>query len=241
MTRLLAALAFLTRVPILPMGRSFEASEVGRAALFFPLVGAAIGLVQLGVFRLLKPHLPSLVIAVLVVALSAWVTRGLHLDGLADFADGLGGGSTREDALRIMRDPAVGAFGVVALVLVLVVKIAAMDALPSPEALVLAPALARWTAVPIGFFLPYARESEGLGAAMTRGTGRFELLGSTVLAVSLTLFFPLKLALVSWTAVVLVSLLVGKIARRRLGGMTGDVLGANVELAEASVLVAALC
>ena len=238
MSRLLAALAFLTRVPI---GKSFEGSEVGRAALFFPLIGAAIGVVQLGVFLLLKPHLPSLVVAVLVVALSAWVTRGLHLDGLADFADGLGGGSTREDALRIMRDPAVGAFGVIALVLVLGVKIAAVDALASAEALVLAAALARWTAVPAGFFLPYARESEGLGAAMTGGTGRFELLGSTVLAVAISLLFPLKLALVSWVAVLLVSLLVGAIARRRFGGMTGDVLGANVELAEASVLVAALC
>ena len=142
---------------------------MGRAALVFPLIGAAIGVLQLGVFRLLKPHLPSLVVAVLVVALSAWVTRGLHLDGLADFADGLGGGSTREDALRILRDPAVGAFGAIALVLVLTLKIAAVDALPSAGVLVLAPALARWTAVPLGYFLPYAREGTGLGAAMTGG------------------------------------------------------------------------
>lgn len=238
MMRLLVALAFLTRVPV---RKSFGASDVGRAALLFPLIGAAIGLVQLGVFRLLKPHLPSLPIAVLVVALSAWMTRGLHLDGLADFADGLGGGSTREDALRIMRDPAVGAFGVVALFLLLATKIAAIDALSSGEALVLAPALSRWTAVPVAYFLPYARQGQGLGAAMTSGTGFLELLGSAVLAVSLCLFFPLRLALLSWTAVLLVSLLVGVVARRRLGGMTGDVLGANVELAEASVLLVALC
>lgn len=238
MTRLLAALAFLTRVPI---RRSFEGVEVGRAALFFPLVGAGIGLLQLGALRLMKPHLPSLVVAVLVVALSAWVTRGLHLDGLADFADGLGGGSTREDALRIMRDPAVGAFGVIALVLVLAVKIASVEALPSAEALVLAPTLARWTAVAVGFFLPYARGSAGLGAAMTGGAGRFELLGLTVLAAAISLLFPWSLAVLSWAAVLIVSLLVGAIARRRLGGMTGDVLGANVEIAESCALVAALC
>jgi cobalamin 5'-phosphate synthase/cobalamin synthase len=237
MIRLLAAIAFLTRVPI---RGSFEGSEVGRAALFFPLVGAGIGLVQLGALRLMKPHLPSLVVAVLVVALSAWVTRGLHLDGLADFADGLGGGSTREVALRIMRDPAVGAFGVIVLVLVLAVKIASIDGLRAPEALVLAPALARWTAVPVGYFLPYARES-GLGAAMTGGRGRFELLGSTVLAAAISSLFPWKVAVLSWSAALLVSLLVGAIARRRLGGQTGDVLGANVELVEASALVAALC
>ena len=238
MTRLLAAIAFLTRIPI--RGR-FDAAEVGRAALFFPLVGAGIGLLQLGVLRLLKPHLPSRAAAVLVVALSAFLTRGLHLDGLADFADGLGGGATREAALRIMRDPAVGAFGVIALVLVLALKIAAVDALASPPALVLAPALARWTAVPLGFFLPDARESAGLGSAMTAGAGRFELAGATVLAIALSLLFPWKLALFSWTAALLASLFVGTIARRRLGGMTGDVLGANVELAEAAALTAALC
>jgi cobalamin 5'-phosphate synthase/cobalamin synthase len=241
MTRLLAALAFLTRVPVSPFHKSFDASEVGRAALVFPLIGAAIGLLQLGAFQLLRPHLPSLLTAVLVVALSAWVTRGLHLDGLADFADGLGGGATRDDALRIMRDPAVGAFGVIALVLVLAVKIAAVDALSSGNALVLASALSRWSAVPLGVLLPYAREGGGLGAAMTGGAGRFELFGSTALALSLSFFVPLTFALRSWVAVLLVSLLVGAMARRRLGGMTGDVLGANVELAETSVLVAALC
>jgi adenosylcobinamide-GDP ribazoletransferase len=238
MIRFLAALAFLTRLPV---RRSFDAAEIGRAALFFPMVGAGIGLLQLGVYRMLKPYLPTLVVAVLVVALSAWATRGLHLDGLADFADGLGGGATREEALRIMRDPAVGAFGVIALVMVLALKIAAVAALPSGGALVLASALSRWSAVPLGYFLPYAREGSGLGAAMTVGTGRFELFGSTLLAASLSFFFAPRTALFSWAFVLLASLLVGVIARRRLGGMTGDVLGANVAIAEASVLVAALC
>ncbi len=214
---------------------------MGRAALFFPLVGAGVGLLQLGVYRILKPYLPSLVVAVLLVALSAWVTRGLHLDGLADFADGLGGGATREEALRILRDPAVGAFGVIALVLLLMLKIAAVDALGSDGVLVLAPALSRWSAVPLGYFLPYAREGTGLGAAMASGLRRFELVGATILAVSLSLFYPPRLALLSWAFVFVVSVLVGTIAKRRLGGMTGDVLGANVELSEATILVAALC
>lgn len=238
MTRLLAAFAFLTRLPI---RRSFDAATVGRAALFFPLVGAGLGLLQLGVYRMLRPHLPSLVTAVLVVALSAWATRGLHLDGLADLADGLGGGATREEALRIMRDPAVGAFGVVALVLVLALKIAAVAALPSGEGLVLAPALSRWSAVPLGYFLPYAREGSGLGAAMSSGARRFELLGATLFAAGISLFYPPRAALLSWALVLVVSVVVGTVSRRRLGGMTGDVLGANVEIAEAAVLVAALC
>jgi cobalamin 5'-phosphate synthase/cobalamin synthase len=238
MTRILAALAFLTRIPV---RESFDAAAVGRAAIFFPLVGAAIGLLQLGLHRALKPHVPALVVAVLVVSLSAWLTRGLHLDGLADFADGLGGGATRERRLQIMRDPAVGAFGVVALVLVLALKIAAIASLASGAALVLASALSRWSAVPLGCLLPYAREGAGLGAAMAKSAGRLELLAATLLAVSVSLFFEARLALFSWGFVVLASLFVGTLAKRSLGGMTGDVLGASVEIAEASVLVAALC
>jgi cobalamin 5'-phosphate synthase/cobalamin synthase len=213
---------------------------MGRAALFFPLIGGAIGLLQLGAFRLLKGNLPPLVAAVGIVALSAWVTRGLHLDGLADLADGLGGGASREDALRIQRDPAVGAFGVVALVLLLALKIAAVGALRSGEPLVLAAALSRWTVVVLGFILPSARE-EGLGAAMKRGSGSLELFGASLLAAALSCLFPLRLALLSWAAAAAVSAVVGALAMKRLGGATGDVLGANVELAEASVLVAALC
>jgi cobalamin 5'-phosphate synthase/cobalamin synthase len=239
MIRFLAALAFLTRVPI---RRGFPSSDVARAALFFPVIGAGIGCLQLVTFRLLKPYLPSLVLAVLVVALSAWASRGLHLDGLADFADGLGGGATREEVLRIMRDPAVGAFGAVTIFLVLAIKIAAVDALDAQAALVVAPALARWSTVPLGSLLPYARagENSGLGSAMTRAGG-VELAGATVFSIALSFLLPWRLVLGSWAAVLLVTGVVGAIARRRIGGMTGDVLGANAELAEASVLVAALC
>ncbi len=91
MSRLLAAIAFLTRVPI---RRPFTTEDVGRAAVFFPLVGAGIGAAQLGLWKLLDATLPPLLLAVLVVSFSAWATRGLHLDGLADFFDGLGGGRT---------------------------------------------------------------------------------------------------------------------------------------------------
>ena len=90
MKRLLAALAFLTRVPI---KTAFTAEDVGRASIFFPVVGVGIGALQLGLWKLASPHLTSFVDAVLVVTLSAWLTRALHLDGLADFADGLGGGA----------------------------------------------------------------------------------------------------------------------------------------------------
>lgn len=238
MTRLLAAVAFLTRVPV---RRPFDGADVGRSTLFFPAVGAALGLAQLGLFLGLGRRLPPLVTATLVVAFSAWSTRAMHLDGLADFADGLGGGFQRERALEVMRDPRVGAFGATALVLVLVVKVAAIAALAAPLALVLAPTLARWASVPLGFFLPYARkEGAGLGAALTDHVGLVELFGASACVALVALLTSVELAAPCLLAALAVTALTGLVARRRLAGVTGDVLGANVELAEAAALVAAV-
>lgn len=209
---------------------------MGRAAFFFPVVGAGIGLLELGAFLLLAPRLPSLLTAVLIVAFSAWLTRGFHLDGLADFADGIGGGRDREDSLRIMRDPSVGAFGVTALVLVLAAKIAAVDALSTPEALVLAPALARFTIVPLCLYLPDARAGGGLASSITAHVGLVDVAIATIVSTALVLLLAPRKGAVSFVAVVLVSIIVGSLARKRLGGVTGDVLGANVELSETLVL-----
>lgn len=232
MSRLLAAIAFLTRVPI---RRPFTTEDVGRAAVFFPLVGAGIGAAQLGLWKLLDATLPPLLLAVLVVSFSAWATRGLHLDGLADFFDGLGGGRTREDVLRIMRDSCIGAFGAIALVLVLFTKVAAIEGLVLWQALVLAPVLSRWSVVLLGFMLPYARES----AAPSSHFGKGELFGATVMLAAGCFLAP-RLAATMGVSVLVVSLIVGAIARRRLGGVTGDVMGANLELAEAAALLVAV-
>ena len=233
MSRLLAAIAFLTRVPI---RRPFTTEDVGRAAVFFPLVGAGIGAAQLGLWKLLDATLPPLLLAVLVVSFSAWATRGLHLDGLADFFDGLGGGRTREDVLRIMRDSRIGAFGAIALVLVLFTKVAAIEgaALVLWQALVLAPVFSRWSVVLLGFMLPYARES----AAPSPHFGKGELFGATVMLAAACFLAP-RLAATMGVSVLVVSLIVGAIARRRIGGVTGDVMGANIEIAEAAALLVA--
>lgn len=230
MRRALAAVAFLTRIPI---RTAFTTEDVGRAAVFFPLVGAGMGLLQFGVWTLAGAHLSGLLTATLVVTFSAWMTRGLHLDGLADFVDGLGGGRTRDDVLRIMKDSRIGAFGAIALVVGLVLKIAAIEALKSPEALIVAPALSRFSAVALSFALPYVRP----GVAAPAGhVGVFELAGATLLSAGLVAFLGhMELAV----AVVAVSVIVGLIAKRRIGGVTGDVLGANIEMAETAALVIA--
>jgi adenosylcobinamide-GDP ribazoletransferase len=257
MKRLFAAIAFLTRAP-LPAGWQFNAADVGRATLFFPLVGAGLGALGAATLFALAwrvpaadgdaPNglwLPPVLAAVLLVTLGAWLTGALHLDGLADMADGFGGGRTREDVLRIMRDHVIGAYGAAALILLISIKVAALSALIERGAaapyLILAPTLGRWATVPLGQFLPYARREEGgLGAAATDHVGWYELTGATVLAGTLTLFVAGWRGVLCWAGVIAVTLFNARLCRRRVGGVTGDTLGANTEVCEATVLIIAV-
>jgi cobalamin 5'-phosphate synthase/cobalamin synthase len=257
MKRLLTALAFLTRAP-LPSRWEFDAVDVGRATVLFPLVGAALGVINvliLYVFRLHislglhftvgSPWLPAPVIAVLLVTISAWMTGAMHLDGLADMADGFGGGRNREDVLRIMRDHVIGAYGAVALILLVFIKVMTLSSLIERGAaapyLIIAPALARWTSVPLGRFLPYARrENGGLGAAITEHVGWFELVAASLLAGIGTLYLASWRGAVCWLAVIAVTSLNAAVCMRRIGGVTGDTLGANVEVCESIVLLGAV-
>jgi len=143
--RLLAAsIAFLTRIPI-PVKVPFDAADVGRSTRWYPFVGAGIGGVYVGIQQLFSHRYPPLVVAVLIVVAEALLTGALHMDALADAADGLGGGWTREDVLRIMRDHAIGSYGGVALVLLIVLKVTTIATLlPRPHIayyLILAPSL----------------------------------------------------------------------------------------------------
>ena len=245
MRRLLAGISFLSRLPV-PGNLTFDAADVGKATLLFPLVGALLGGIQaLGAITF-GARLPAFLAAALLVALSALVTGALHLDGLADMADGFGGGRTREDVLRIMRDHAIGAYGAVALIVVLAIKVAALTTLiPTVDGwrvLIAAAALARWGSVPLSRLLPYARrEGGGLGAARTDHVGPLELLGSTVLAGAFA--FGLcgwQRGGILWAGAAFVSLANGRMCLDRIGGVTGDTLGANTEVCEAIVYVLAV-
>lgn len=235
MRRLLAAVAFLTRAP-LPKRLVFDGEVVARAAMFFPVVGALLGLVSVGARWTIEPLLTPMSTAAIVVAVGAVATGALHLDGLADTADGFGGGRSRDDVLRIMRDHAVGAYGSVALVLVLGVKIVAIAALVEAKRadmyLILAPALARWASVPLGFALPYARPEGGTGAAASK-IGLLEVIGASILVGALALALGRWRGAALWGAVAIASVVTAVITLRRIGGVTGDVLGANTEMCEA--------
>jgi adenosylcobinamide-GDP ribazoletransferase len=226
----LAAVAFLTRIPV---GR--RSYEVGAGAALFPVVGAAVGAAVGGVAYGLAQELPALVAAGIALLLGALLTGALHLDGLADTADALGARS-RERALAIMRDHAIGTYGVAALALDLLVKAAALASLCGRGRVVLealaAGALSR--AVPVVLALALAPvRADGAGAAF-RVTPVAAIV-AVVLAAALAI--PANALLIA--VAVAVTVVIGAWLYRWLGGRTGDTLGAAVELAETAVLVAA--
>jgi cobalamin 5'-phosphate synthase/cobalamin synthase len=239
----LAAISFLTSLPV---GRRFVfgPQEVARSARWFPLVGALLGAVSAGCLLLFTRIFPPLVCAVLLVGITAFHTGAMHLDGLADTADGFGGGATREEVLRIMRDHAIGSYGSVALILAVALKISSIAALIDGHraipGLVLAPILGRWSAVLLSATQPYARPSDDgtvSAGAPSRLVGRTELVVATVTALAFGLAIdPLRgcaaLALVGFT-----SSGWAWWCRRRISGITGDTLGAGIEASECLVLL----
>lgn len=227
---ILAAIAFLTRIPV---GRLVELDgrDVARAAPLYPLVGAGIGAAG-GAVAAWRPGLAG---AALGVALVAVLTGAMHLDALADSADALGGG-TRERRLEIMRDHAVGSFGATALVLALAVKVAVLAELEDPLlAYLAAAACARWTALPLAAALPYARE-EGQARSLAAGTTWTASVVGLVAAGALAVLALGVPGLAALGAAAAVALLVGAWCRRWIGGVTGDTLGAATEVAEVAAL-----
>ncbi len=239
--RLLAcAFAFLTRLPV-ARGTLFDGKTVARSARWFPLVGAVLGTIYGGGLWVMAQRLPAAVAAVLVVALDAALTGAMHLDGLADTADGLGGGRSREDVLRIMRDHAIGSYGAVAVGLALALKIAAIAALAvharGVTAVALAPVLGRWAAVLLGATQPYARAAEDQGTGSpARWMGPGELIIATVIAAAVSIACGLR-GVTAGIAVGIATCLWGQRCERRIGGVTGDTLGAAVMAAECLTLI----
>jgi adenosylcobinamide-GDP ribazoletransferase len=232
----LAAVAFLTRVPVgrVELGRD----DVARGSVLFPLVGAGIGLVVGLVAVGLDSRLGPLLAAALAVAFEALLTGAIHLDGLADTADGLGAG-TRERALAVMREGAIGAFGATALGLDLLVKTAAIAAIlsgPAPVlALVAAFAVGRAAPLALAAAFPYAREEDGIGRALAgRPWAAVGVALGIVVAVGALGMRGLWIAGAAAVAVAALALVA-----RRLGGVTGDVLGAAAELGTTFALVGA--
>ena len=236
------ALVAFRYMTVLPLPRSRVADDLGRAAGWFPAVGLGLGVCLALASLALDRVMPPGVGATLLVALWAVLTGGLHLDGLADTCDGLGGAWSRERALSIMRDARSGPYGVTAIVLVLGLKTAALASLPDGlawRALVLAPVLGRTGPLLVVRLCPPARP-EGAGHALAAGARWPALAIGGLVGVAVSL-----VTLGAWGAVALgvPGLLAWGLAahlRRRLGGFTGDTLGALIEVTEASLLTLAV-
>ena len=182
--------------------------------------------------------LPPLVSAALIVVTWAVLTGGLHLDGWADCCDALPATVTRERRLEILKDPRLGSFGGIGLVLLLMCKFAAVASLPQASAaLILAPILGRWAIVNVAAAFPLARP-DGMAAHFRAGLARRELTW-VALTVALVCGAVGWGGLMAFVATVLTAALMGRWATSRLGGVTGDVYGATCELVEAVVLVLA--
>jgi cobalamin 5'-phosphate synthase/cobalamin synthase len=247
--RFTLAVTFLTGIPLKVEGEVSPGDLWGSMG-WYPLVGLAMGAAAWAVYAGLGSFLPGLVAAALVIILLALLTRGLHLDGLMDTADGVLSGAPRDRALEIMKDHNVGAMGVAAAVLLLVLKVAALGALSRADAA--APLLAGWCAARAlpalnVYWWPYARLS-GTGEAFTRDhtPGPLQFAGGLLLAGVVVAglaglwaggagswYAGLVVAAVAMGVALAVQAAVGK----RLGGLTGDVYGMGIELAEAAALV----
>jgi len=234
---------FLTRLPLVHQ-TPIAKGELSQALWTAPVVGAAIGLLGAGVYGLAQAlHLPPLPAAVLAVAATLIITGALHEDGLADVADGFGGGATAERKLEIMHDSRIGAFGVCALILSLMLRVAALTNLgdPGPVIIVLVAAHAAGRA-PIAAFMrlvPAARP-DGMSADAGRPPQ------ASAMAAILLGLVPLMMGLGFATGVVAVVLIavgfgfMAWLCQRQIGGQTGDVLGALEQIGEIVVLLVAV-
>lgn len=234
---LIAALRFLTRVPGLPGGEE-SAADLARATVWFPLVGGFVGLGGAVVYVAAAWVWPPSVAAILAVAATAALTGAMHEDGLADTFDGLGGGWTAEQALRIMRDSRIGVYGTLALTLVTLLKVGALASMTPTDAgraLLAGHVLSRWTALPLMRHLPYARKGDGAARPFAETVTRARLITGTVLASLLLAGIWGARALAPALVAALVTLIAGLWFHRRLGGMTGDCLGAANQLVETGV------
>ena len=240
LTDVLVAVQFLTVGPAI-LRRSVTPRELGQSVAYFPLVGLLIGLLLLGLHRLLEAVFPSAVGA--AVLLGVWIlsSGALHFDGFVDAVDGLPGGRTTEDRLRILRDERVGAFAVAAGGTLLLLKFGALGVIGAkPAALIAAPLLGRWVMSAAVVLYPYARAA-GLGRAMKENSGWRQFAGSSAFTtVALAALAPLAGIAATAAAFVVVGLgawLLIRFTLKRIEGLTGDIYGALCEVAETLCLV----
>jgi adenosylcobinamide-GDP ribazoletransferase len=234
MTRpLLFALQFLTRIPVAPRGAP-SADDLRRATALYSVVGLLVGGAAAAVYRGSISILPASVSVVLALLFIVVATGALHEDGLADCADGFAGSREPARALEIMRDSRIGTFGALAITFALLLKFTLISALGERDvirSLIVAAALSRWLVLPMALLFPAARR-DGLGSAFANYVGPLQILiGAVPVLLSGAFLYRLRFIVIASGAIAAVGLF-GWYCRRRIGGITGDCLGAAIQVAE---------
>lgn len=240
MRRFFLALTFLTRIPLpSPLGE-VTPEEFARSSTYYPLVGLLVGLLLWLGAKALSLYFPPAILAALLLAAELALTGGLHLDGYMDSMDGLLSARKPERALEIMKDSRVGAHACIALAGLLILKFALFASLsPSQFSILLVmPMLSRWV-FQIGIIgFPYARE-QGLGKSFHAYANRPAFLGVGCLVLGFSFYFAGFAGLISFGACLLVITLLAARTSAFLGGLTGDLYGAFIEISEVVCLLAA--
>lgn len=229
---------FLTRLPV-PVGISHVEGRLARSAQYFPLIGVLVGVIAGGVFLLVAQVLPTYLAACLAVISGIIVTGALHEDGLADCADGLWGGTTRDRALEIMRDSRVGTYGACALIGSIGLRVMALFELQPEQgliAMIIAHAVSRAMIPPVLVSGRHAR-TRGLASSVASGVSYPSAAMAVIIAFLIALLAGPVAAMAVFAAAVLSSGVMLAILIRKLGGYTGDGLGAIQQCAEIAILL----
>jgi adenosylcobinamide-GDP ribazoletransferase len=242
--RLLVALAYFTRVPI-PAWVGWSPDHLARASRYFPLVGLGVGIANAAVLWAAAQAFPAVVAVLLSMSFSLMVTGAFHEDGLADTADGLGGAYTPERVLEIMKDSRIGTFGSAALLLSLALKAALLTALTEHAtqlamiALCLAHATSRWLPVELMRWLSYVSDAaQARAKPVAEGITVVDALVARLTALAAGLWvlwtgaLPASTLLAGLAGLLMLAVVIRQYLRQRIGGYTGDALGASQQLAE---------
>jgi adenosylcobinamide-GDP ribazoletransferase len=232
------ALQFMTTLPV-PRGVHYSPDALAKSAVFFPAIGLLIGAGGGTLNLLLSPHMNREVIMILILVYLVIVTGGLHEDALGDAADGFGGGWQKERVLAIMRDSRIGSFGTIAITLGLLARFVFLTHLaPNRFAgfFIAGQVLGRWTALPLAFFLPSARENEtGQGKLIADKVTAVSFVIGTLLAITIVASALRAAALGACLIAALLAAISGFYYWRRIRGITGDCLGATTQLTEIAI------
>lgn len=240
----ITALQFLT-VFTIRKEHDVDENDLARSMVYFPFVGFVIGIILVYANKLFLGFVPDTIANIFLILLSVLITRALHIDGLADSVDGIMGGKDRESRLAIMKDSRIGTAGVLSILFVLLIKYVCLNNLfdeHKTAALLTAPAFSRWSQMLMMFQADYGRE-DGMGKAFVGHVRLGGLIAASVISLGLSAFVivneprTVALAVGIPCAVALFTVLWRWYIVRKVGGVTGDSVGAVSEMTEALTLL----